>query len=686
MRSTIFLPRLFTLVSSGSWPPVRFISLRDMPWLRWWTTASAARQRPELKVSSSELSAGQENDLEFGEGSPINDAGGSTAAGGIGPSSGKEEECLAPNGSMEQLTLEVSAAEIRRPRVRFWQPPERVVHMSLLISAMLLLAAFARTVWPEILPMLHRVAARSWRKVSNRWAQADFAKHYSARNWLPVTLLLVINLINLTVLLPLLAVFLRRRCSNVSRWLLATRARASEPIRCAEDSHLSLNEAGPTIAAVVPCYLPNEQSIIEETVNHIMEHVVSPDRLEIWVVYNTPEDLPEVEGRLRAMQRRADFPPGRSLQVIRVPGSKSKAENLNAVLPQISTPYVAIYDADHHPDPSSLMLLYEKVQHDDLDCAQGSTYIRNLACGWAGILGRLIDAEFFVMHFMLFPAMKLYTRQAIFGGSNALWKHDVLSSHTFNDHMQTEDIDVSVRALLDRCRIDFCPESRSGELAPVSLSALYKQRLRWAIGWDQVSLKYVRDVVSAPGLPCHDRLGLIHILYLRWLMLLSGVIVGFLVPFCDVLPMEAQKREILIVLQSGLLFDYLAIVVCCAVEALCQAHHRGRQSRVQVIFVLGYLLLSSPNAALQTILVMVSMWRIATGKVGGWVVTARPTNSQLSPASSPSRCRFLQRLLRLSGSARQVAAPKHAEVPPKLNPRLLAEEDGCLVVADQEQE
>jgi len=74
------------------------------------------------------------------------------------------------------------------------------------------------------------------------------------------------------------------------------------------------------------------------------------------------------------------------------------------------------------------------------------------------------------------------------------------------------------------------------------------------------------------------------------------------------------------------------------------------------------------------------MWRIATGKVGGWVVTARPTTSQLSAASSPSRCRRLLRLLRLSsGSARQVAPPEHEKVPSKLHPIQLAEEDGCLV-------
>ena len=34
--------------------------------------------------------------------------------------------------------------------------------------------------------------------------------------------------------------------------------------------------------------------------------------------------------------------------------------------------------------------------------------------------------------------------------------------------------------------ISFCPECRSGELPPATFRALYKQRLRWALGWDQV--------------------------------------------------------------------------------------------------------------------------------------------------------------------------------------------------------
>ena len=72
----------------------------------------------------------------------------------------------------------------------------------------------------------------------------------------------------------------------------------------------------------------------------------------------------------------------------------------------------------------------------------------------------------------------------VFGGSNALWKTETLRKYMFRHDVQTEDIELSVRVLLGDIKIRFCPESRSGELPPKSFKALWRQRLRWEIGWD----------------------------------------------------------------------------------------------------------------------------------------------------------------------------------------------------------
>ena len=83
--------------------------------------------------------------------------------------------------------------------------------------------------------------------------------------------------------------------------------------------------------------------------------------------------------------------------------------------------------------------------------------------------------------------MEALSASGFFGGSNALWRTAVLRGFAFSTGVQTEDIDVSARAMLTNHNIAFCAESRSGELSPSDLGSLYRQRLRWAIGWDQAT-------------------------------------------------------------------------------------------------------------------------------------------------------------------------------------------------------
>mmetsp|Transcript_12046 Transcript_12046/g.21179 ORF Transcript_12046/g.21179 Transcript_12046/m.21179 type:complete len:567 (+) Transcript_12046:88-1788(+) len=476
---------------------------------------------------------------------------------------------------------------------------------------------------------LQHVAVLAWQRIANSYTTYVLHTKRPYRERLFIGVLIMIGIMNLTVSLPLLFVFVRRRWCNMAV-CFSERSKSSDDAGIQskiidEDAQPEWGVSRqPTIAALVPCFLPNEEKILEDTVNHILECLLSPGNLEVWVVYNTPKDMPEIEDRLVKLQERTDLPHGRTFKAMRVYDSKSKAENLNAALSQVTAPYVVLYDADHHPDPNSLLLLYDKLCRDSLDCAQGSVYIRNLC---SGFLGRFIDAEFFVSHFLLFPAMKMYTQHAFFCGSNALWKRHVISNHGFDQNMQTEDIDVSIRVLLNRFRIDFCPEARSGELAPISLEALYKQRLRWAMGWDQVSMKYFRLVTDTSALPLPHCVSLIHILYTRWLLLIAGVFAGCGLPVLTLL-FQSKQDMTLGYLEMSLSGNFFMIAACCILEALLQVHHRGRESAVQVFFVLFYLVFSAPCVLMQTVIVGVSLCNIASGKVGAWALTARSSDSK----------------------------------------------------------
>jgi cellulose synthase/poly-beta-1,6-N-acetylglucosamine synthase-like glycosyltransferase len=429
---------------------------------------------------------------------------------------------------------------------------------------------------------------------------------YDVGNWIYFILLCIIFIVNLTIVVPALSVILRRRCRSAAKKVEVAR-----------------NLRPASIDAIVPCYLPNECEIIEETLWHLLKHLESPGELKLWMVYNTPRDMPEIEERLRAMAARDDLPQGRKLVVIRAEGSKSKAENINLVLPQLTAKYAIIYDADHHPDPESLMLLTEKMMRRKMACVQGSTYIRDLNSGW---LARLIDAEFFVTHFVYFPIMRLLTRNAVFCGSNGLWQTELLQSTDFNPSMQTEDIDVSVRMLLQKHSIEFCPEARSGELAPVSFRALFKQRLRWAIGWDEVSLKLMQKLGRSDAQGTR-KAAVAYVCWSRWFMQIVGLIAGIATPLLTF----AQRFDSNLChcgmatqfLQTCMFYFYITMVASCILEAIFQTRHRGCQSWIQVIFVAIFMAAGFFYIIIQALLITVSMFKINSGTVGGWVVTAR---------------------------------------------------------------
>jgi len=437
---------------------------------------------------------------------------------------------------------------------------------------------------------------------------------YDLGQWVFFVLLAVIFFINLFIIVPGLIVLLRRRFRSTTQKLAVARSL----------------EAKPKIDAIVPCYLPNECEIIEETISHILNHVESPGELKLWVVYNTPKDMPELEARLQALASRVDLPHGRELVVVRADSSRSKAENINLLLPQLTGEYTVIYDADHHPDPESLMLMVEKIIRSNVACIQGSTYIRDLN---SGIMARIVDAEFFVTHFVYFPTMKALTRNAVFCGSNGLWQTKVLQGKDFDPAMQTEDIDLAVRMLLDKHSIDFCPESRSGELAPGSLRALYKQRMRWAIGWDEVSIKLWPKMLRSDAEGTR-KTAVAYILWSRWFMQVVGLIAGVLTPILSLIqrfdPDLCHCGLATQSLQTCMFYFFLTLVVGGTLEAIFQTHHRGLQSWMQVPFVTLFMVAGCVYIVLQTLLVVVSLFKISTGRVGGWVVTARNTQKSLT--------------------------------------------------------
>ena len=98
--------------------------------------------------------------------------------------------------------------------------------------------------------------------------------------------------------------------------------------------------------------------------------------------------------------------------------------------------------------------------------------------------------------------------------------------------MLTEDVDLSARVLLDGHRIGFCPKARSGELSPAGGRALIAQRLRWFMGWEQVTHKYYWQVFMTE-LSSWRKVGFCYLFHLRWLLLFAAVLAAVVNPVCS---------------------------------------------------------------------------------------------------------------------------------------------------------
>jgi cellulose synthase/poly-beta-1,6-N-acetylglucosamine synthase-like glycosyltransferase len=255
----------------------------------------------------------------------------------------------------------------------------------------------------------------------------------------------------------------------------------------------------PRASAIIAAYLPNEAATVVETVAAFLAQ--DYPHLQVILAYNTPTRL-EVEDELRAIA--ATDP---RFLPLRVDGSVSKAQNVNAALAHVTGEFVGLFDADHHPTPGSFHRAWRWIA-GGAGVVQGHCVIRN---GDTNLVTRLVAVEFEAIYAVSHPGRARLHGFGVFGGSNGYWRTDLLRRTRMRGAMLTEDIDSSMRVVQSGETIISDPDLISTELAPDTPGALWNQRLRWAQGWSQVSLRHLATMVRR--LPrARQRLGAAYLL------------------------------------------------------------------------------------------------------------------------------------------------------------------------------
>ena len=259
----------------------------------------------------------------------------------------------------------------------------------------------------------------------------------------------------------------------------------------------------PSASAIIAAYLPNEADTVLDTVWAFLRQDY-PD-LRIILAYNTPQSLPVEEQLHEIAKHHPQFVP------LRVEGSVSKAQNVNAALASVRSDFTGVFDADHHPDPSAFRRAARWLSNG-ADVVQGHCLVRN---GGETFMSRIVAVEFEAIYAVAHPGRARVHGFGIFGGTNGFWRTEVLKQKRMRGFMLTEDIDSSMRVVERGGTIISDPGLISRELAPVTLKALWNQRMRWAQGWTQVSWKHLRPMVTRPGAPLRSRIGAFYLLAWR---------------------------------------------------------------------------------------------------------------------------------------------------------------------------
>ena len=285
--------------------------------------------------------------------------------------------------------------------------------------------------------------------------------------------------------------------------------------RLSEDAEV---KRWPNVAAIIPCFLPNEKDILLETLD-VIASTGYPGYFSMHVPYNTSSDL-QIEHHLCSVTGIKK----KSIRCERVEESTSKAANVMHALQKMiddDTEVVVIFDADHWPEKSTVERLVRVLESNPhASCVQGAVLASR---GGHPLLRPIVGGMEWIGWNFYAPGMRLLAGSAWFGGAGAVWRKDVIHEIGLDPSRMTEDIDASVRAMLKGHSILVAPWARIHELCPSTIPIFLRQRLRWAVGWEQVTFSMFGRVTFAT-MSVVSRLRVLSILTARYFGAGSGLL------------------------------------------------------------------------------------------------------------------------------------------------------------------
>ncbi|WP_144798878.1 DUF6360 family protein [Halorubrum depositum] len=298
------------------------------------------------------------------------------------------------------------------------------------------------------------------------------------------TLVLALLLADLRTFLPLLGGYLALLTVGVAfEYVMVLKARQ----RLRRD-RIDLDPLGPDAPVTVVVSAANEGSVLPESLSHNLDALPGL-RFLLLPAAKSSDDTVAVALEFREMY------PDRVRVMEGVTGSK--AGDLNAAWELVETPFALLLDADETVDADFVSRGLARLEaNPEVGVVQGrkaAKYPEQSA------LSRFVSADRQHSTWIEHAFMDEVFGAAHFAGSAAIFRREVPPAvGGWSPYRLTEDIDLTLRLLVETdWRVAYDPEMIAREFNPATVSALIRQRVRWARGWAQVTANHGGSVVRS---------------------------------------------------------------------------------------------------------------------------------------------------------------------------------------------
>ncbi|MBX3074400.1 glycosyltransferase family 2 protein [Candidatus Obscuribacterales bacterium] len=240
----------------------------------------------------------------------------------------------------------------------------------------------------------------------------------------------------------------------------------------------------------------NEGRVIGNTVKRMFE--IDYDQFYLWVIDDmSDDDMPEVLNELRKQYPRLRV-------VTRPPGSfPGKSAALNDALALSKGEVVAVFDADAYVEPDFFKKVLPTLAPEHVGAVQAQKRIFERQ---TEALPRFQDAEYALDTYFQVGRDLIGGAVELRGNGQLIKRNALIDVNGWNNKSITDDLDLSMRLLINNWDIRFCPQAAVWEEGVTTVKALMRQRRRWAEGSIRRYLDYIFPLNSPTRLSLVERL------------------------------------------------------------------------------------------------------------------------------------------------------------------------------------